>query len=134
MFCHPIAIAQDDIDHMGHVNNSVYLEWVQDAVVQYWQTIAPAEAVAKHLWVALKHEITYRKPTFLDDLVIAEVVAEKIEGARAFFTTMIRRGEDVLAEVKSCWCCLDATTQRPTRLAPDVGSRFTANAKLVQRT
>jgi len=134
MFRHPIAIAQDDIDHMGHVNNSVYLEWVQDAVVQYWQMNAPAEAVAKHLWVALKHEITYRKPTFLDDLVIAEVVAEKVEGARAFFTTMIRRGEDVLAEVKSCWCCLDATTQRPTRLAPDVGSRFTVNAKLVQRT
>lgn len=127
MFRHPISIAQDDIDHMGHVNNSVYLEWVQDAVVQYWQTIAPAEAVAKHLWVALKHEITYRKPTFLDDQVFAEVVAERVQGARAFFTTMIRRGEEVLAEVKSCWCCLDAVTQRPARLAPDVGGRFVAN-------
>jgi acyl-CoA thioester hydrolase len=134
MFRHPIAIAQHDIDHMGHVNNSVYLEWVQEAVVQYWQTVAPAEAVAKHLWVALKHEITYRKPTFLDDLVIAEVVAERVEGARAFFTTMIRRGEEVLAEVKSCWCCLDAATQRPIRLAQDVGSRFTVNTKLVHRT
>jgi acyl-CoA thioesterase FadM len=47
---------------MGHVNNSVYLKWVQDAVVDYWQRVAPAEAVARHLWVALKHEITYRKP------------------------------------------------------------------------
>ena len=126
MFRHPIAIAQDDIDHMGHVNNSVYLEWVQDAVVQYWETTAPAEAVAKHLWVALKHEITYRKPTFLTDQVIAEVVAEKIQGARAFFTTMITRGEEVLAEVKSCWCCLDAVTQRPTRLDADLGRRFVA--------
>jgi acyl-CoA thioester hydrolase len=109
---------------MGHVNNSVYLEWVQDAVVQYWQTVAPAEAVAKHLWVALKHEITYRKPTFLDDQVFAEVIAERLQGARAFFTTMIRRGEEALAEVKSCWCCLDAGTRRPARLAPDVVSRF----------
>jgi acyl-CoA thioester hydrolase len=124
MFRHAISIARNDIDHMGHVNNSVYLTWVQDAVVRYWQTIAPAEAVGKHLWVALKHEITYRRPTFLDDQVMAEVIAEKVEGARAFFTTMLKRGEDVLAEVKSCWCCLDAVTQRPTRLAKDVVSRF----------
>ena len=124
MFRHAISIAEQDIDHMGHVNNSVYLKWVQDAVVCYWQTIAPAEAVAKHLWVALKHEITYRRPTFLDDQVVAEVVAEKVQGARAFFTTIVRRGEDVLAEVKSSWCCLDSTTQRPTKLADDVISRF----------
>ena len=123
-FRHPISIAQADIDHMGHVNNSVYLQWVQDAVVQYWETVAPAEAVARHLWVALKHEITYRKPTFLTDQVFADVVADRLEGARAFFSTLIRRGEDVVAEVKSCWCCLDAFTKRPTRLAPDVGSRF----------
>ena len=124
MFRHVISVAENDIDHMGHVNNSVYLTWVQDAVVQYWETVAPAEAVTKHLWVALKHEITYRKPTFLDDQVFADVIAERVHGARAFFTTMIRRGEEVLAEVKSCWCCLDASTQRPVRLTRDVGSRF----------
>ncbi|MGI8610688.1 MAG: acyl-CoA thioesterase [Sphingomicrobium sp.] len=127
MFRHAISVAENDIDHMGHVNNSVYLTWVQDAVVQYWETVAPAEAVAKHLWVAMKHEITYRKPTFLNDQVFAEVVAERVQGARAFFTTMIRRGEDVLAEVKSCWCCLDAHTQRPVRLTRDVGNRFVTN-------
>jgi acyl-CoA thioester hydrolase len=124
MFRHGIAIAEEDIDHMGHVNNSVYLKWVQDAVVDYWQSIAPKEAVANHLWVALKHEITYRRPTFRDDQVVAEVVAEHVQGARAFFTTLVKRGEDVLAEVKSCWCCLDAMTQRPKRLATDVVSRF----------
>jgi acyl-CoA thioester hydrolase len=124
MFRHAVRIAKNDIDHMGHVNNSVYLKWVQDAVVRYWQTTAPAEAVTKHLWVALKHEITYRKPTFLEDNVFAEVIAEKVQGTRAFFTTVVKRGEDVLAEVKSCWCCLDAMTQRPTRLGQDVVSRF----------
>ena len=65
MFRFPVAIDPADIDHMGHVNNSVYLKWVQDAVVDYWRTVAPPDAVARHLWVALKHEITYRKPTFL---------------------------------------------------------------------
>ena len=124
MFRHAIAILPTDIDHMGHVNNSVYLKWVQDAVVDYWRSVAPADAVASHLWVALKHEISYRKPTFLADTVVAEVIAEKVEGARAYFTTVVRRGQDVLSEVKSTWCCLDSASLRPVRLARDVISRF----------
>ena len=123
---HQFAIAVDpaDIDFMGHVNNASYLKWVQDAVVSHWQKLAPAEAVAEHLWVALKHEITYRKPACLDDEVIATVMLEKVQGARAFYETVIRRGEEVLAEVKSSWCCLDAETLRPARLARSVIDRF----------
>nr|MBA2467735.1 acyl-CoA thioesterase [Sphingomonas sp.] len=96
MYRHTIEIAPVDIDHMGHVNNSVYLRWVQDAVVQYWEKLAPTEAVAQHLWVALKHEITYLKPTFLSDIVVAEVVADQVRGARAFFSTAVTRGGEVL--------------------------------------
>src|SRR5690349_4470902 len=111
-FRHPIAIEPADIDHMGHVNNSVYLKWVQDAVIDYWRTVAPPDAVARHLWVALKHEITYRKPTFLQDAVVAEVIAERVEGARAFFRTVLTRGEDAFSEMQSCWCCLYVDTKR----------------------
>jgi acyl-CoA thioester hydrolase len=119
-----IGIDPADIDFMGHVNNAVYLKWVQDAVVSHWQKLAPAEAVARHLWVALKHEITYRKPAFLDDEVIASVVLEKVQGARASYRTLIKRGEDVLAEVRSSWCCLDSVTRRPARIAADVAEHF----------
>jgi acyl-CoA thioester hydrolase len=124
VFRHPVAIEPADIDHMGHVNNAVYLKWVQEAVVDYWRSIAPPEAVAGHLWVALKHEITYRRPTFLHDNVVAEVIAENVDGARAYFTTIVRRGEEVLSEIKSSWCCLDAVTKRPARLARDIVGRF----------
>jgi acyl-CoA thioester hydrolase len=51
-----------------------------------------------------------------------------VQGARAFFTTIIRRGEDVVAEVKSIWCCLDAATRKPARLARDVVARFVPEA------
>ena len=124
MHRHAIAILPTDIDHMGHVNNSVYLKWVQDAVVDYWQSIAPPEAVASHLWVALKHEISYLRPTFLQDTIVAEVIAERMEGARAYFTTIVLRGGEVISEVKSIWCCLDAASLRPARLAREVASRF----------
>ena len=125
-FHYPIGIVPADIDHMGHVNNSVYLKWVQDAAVRFWETVAPADAVTRHLWVALQHQITYRRPAFLDDFVVADVVAESVAGAKAMFTTVIMRGEDVLAEVKSTWCCLDSVSHRPARLARDIVARFIA--------
>jgi acyl-CoA thioester hydrolase len=124
MYRHPIGIEPADIDHMGHVNNSVYLKWVQEAVVRYWERVAPAEAVTSHLWVALKHEISYRRPAFLEDTVVADVIADQVQGARAFFTTVIKRREEVVAEIKSTWCCLDAVSRRPARLAKDIVSRF----------
>ena len=127
-FHHPIGIRADDIDHMGHVNNSVYLKWVQEAVVEFWEKVAPPEAVARHLWIALSHEIQYRRPTFINDLVVADVIAERVVGAKAFFTTVFKRGEEVLAEVKSQWCCLDAVTKRPARLARDIAAKFLPEA------
>lgn len=120
----PIGIAAEDIDFMGHVNNASYLKWVQEAVLDHWRALAPTEAVGRHLWVALKHEITYRKPTFLNDDVIATVLLQNVQGARAFYETIIKRGEEVLAEVKSSWCCIDANTKRPARLTRDIIQRF----------
>lgn len=120
----PIKILPDDIDFMGHVNNSRYLNWVQDAVLAHWRGLAPPEAVAERAWVALKHEITYRKPAFLNDDVVATVLLESLHGARAFYQTVIKRGEEVLAEVKSSWCCIDATTLRPARVGAEISAYF----------
>jgi acyl-CoA thioester hydrolase len=119
-----VPVDPSDIDFMGHVNNASYLKWVQAAVIDHWRSLAPAEAVAQHLWIALKHEITYRRPTFLGDEVIATVLLENFKGARAFYETTIRRGEEVLAEVRSSWCCVDAETLRPARLAREIIERF----------
>ena len=109
---------------MGHVNNARYLGWVQDAVLEHWRSLAPPDVVAKYLWVALKHEITYRKPAFLNDEVVATVLLEKVHGVSAFYETVIRRGDDVLAEVKSRWCCVDAKTLRPARIAEHIVEHF----------
>jgi acyl-CoA thioester hydrolase len=121
----PIKILPEDIDFMGHVNNSRYLNWVQEAVLEHWRKLAPPEAVAQRAWVALKHEITYRKPAFLNDAdVFATTVLESIHGARAFYETVIKRGEEVLAEVKSSWCCIDAQTLRPARIGSEISAYF----------
>lgn len=120
----PIKIVPGDIDFMGHVNNARYLGWVQDAVLSHWRNIAPADAVANRAWVALKHEITYRKPAFLDDDVVARTVLERTKGARAFYNTVIERGGEVLAEIQSSWCCIDSETLRPARIGEEIARFF----------
>ena len=123
-FAIPITVEAGDIDFMGHVNNARYLNWVQDAVLAHWRDLAPAEDVASKAWVALKHEITYLRPAFLEDTVIARPVLESFRGARAFYRTVISRGEEVLAEVRSAWCCIDVDTLKPARIGEHLRSFF----------
>jgi acyl-CoA thioester hydrolase len=98
---------------------------VRAAIIRsHRECLASADAVKRHLWVALKHEITYCKPAYFDDEAVAAVILEKVYGARAFYETVTKRGEVVLAEAKPIWCCLDATTLRPARLLDDIIERF----------
>ena len=69
-------------------------------------------------------QITYRKPAFLEDDVIARTVLESTRGARAFYHTVIERGGEVLAEVKSSWCCIDAKSLRPARIGEEIARHF----------
>ncbi|MCJ8520619.1 acyl-CoA thioester hydrolase [Pseudorhizobium tarimense] len=117
-------IVPDDIDEMGHVNNAVYLRWVQETIVAYWKSIAPAEALSRYLWVALKHDITYRLPVFMHDEIRSLATATGMRGPRASFTTLIKRGEELAAEIRSSWCSIDAETRRPVRLPSDIVRRF----------
>ena len=127
-FAIPITVEAADIDFMGHVNNARYLGWVQDTVLAHWQKLAPADDVARLAWVALKHEITYLRPGFLGDAVLAEPVLESFKGARAFYRTVISRGGEVLAEVSSAWCCIDAETLKPARIGEHLRSFFIQSA------
>ena len=119
-----IEIDPDDIDFMGHVNNANYLKWVQAAVIDHWRRFAPEAALAAYQWIAVKHDITYRKPAYLSDALVAVVVLDRLQGARAFYSTVIKRGEETLADVRSSWCCIDPLTHRPVRLQEDIVEIF----------
>lgn len=123
-FEHPIVPGPADIDFMGHVNNASYLRFVQDAVLAHWRALAPATAVARHLWVAIRHEIDYRLPAFPGDTLVALHAFERAAGVRAYSVTRIMRGADLIAEARSCWCSIDAASLRPVRLARDLIARF----------
>jgi len=120
-------IDANDIDFMGHVNNATYLKWVQAAVLSHWQRVAPPEAVVAYVWIAVKHEITYRKPAFLGNRIVANALLQRVQRESAFYETTIMRENDVLAEVKSRWCCLERNSLCPARLDDATVAHFFSN-------
>ncbi len=123
-YSEPVAIEPADIDFMGHVNNASYLKWVQAAVIGHWRAVAPADAGDSYLWIAVRHEITYRRPAFLHDALVVSVRLDRVKRESAFYETVFTREGELLTEVSSRWCCVDAVTHRPVRLDDAVVALF----------
>ncbi|HPW63949.1 MAG TPA: thioesterase, partial [Cyclobacteriaceae bacterium] len=50
-----IIVQPTDIDDMAHVNNVVYVRWVQEVAAAHWNTLTTVEIKQKYLWVVLRH-------------------------------------------------------------------------------
>src|SRR5436305_15205111 len=66
-----ISVEPADIDQLGHVNNVIYLRWVQDVAVAHWNATAPKADVEMLMWIVLGHEIDYKRAVFLGDQLVA---------------------------------------------------------------
>lgn len=121
-----IAVEPGDIDQLGHVNNVVYLRWVQDAAVAHWRVTAPVLEQKRLHWVVTRHEIDYRRPALAGD----EIVARTWVGTasrRAFdrYTQLVRASDGkVLARARTVWCPIDAASRKPTDVSAEVRARF----------
>jgi acyl-CoA thioester hydrolase len=122
-----VVPSASDIDALNHVNNSVYLRWVEEVVVRHWRSAATPVEMARFHWVALRHEIDYRSPAFEGEELIVLTRLEEVRRARAWYRTSVDRGEVRLVEARSCWGCIDATTGRLTVIPPNTASRILAN-------
>ncbi|QNF35787.1 acyl-CoA thioesterase [Adhaeribacter swui] len=121
-FSHLLQVQPEDIDMMGHVNNVVYLRWVQEVATAHWNYAAPDNLKSRYLWVVLRHEIDYLRPAFLTDQIQGFTWVGAHQGAKFDrFVTLYRAGSDqLLAQAKTTWCLLDAATMRPKRIDPDI--------------
>lgn len=126
VFTHTITVTPADIDDMNHVNNVVYLRWVQDAAAAHWDASAPEETKRKYAWVVLRHEIDYKNPAKLGEPVKAETWVSSLEGLRSVRHVKLSHAETgiVFAEAVTTWCLLDAATKRPKRIETDITSIF----------
>jgi len=123
-FSLPIMVEELDIDHMGHVNNSIYLRWIEKAVHSHWEALATCAEFDAYRWVAVRHEIDYRSPALRGDMVSIDTRIVRVRRARAWYETKVRRGAIILAEALSCWVCVDPANGAPTVIPPEMTARF----------
>ncbi len=113
---------------MQHVNNVVYLQWVQDAALAHWNAKADAAMQQKYKWVVLRHEIDYKSPGLLADELILKTWVNDCQGVRSTRIVQITRKQDkkLLAEAKTSWCLLLAHTGKPVRIGDEIISVFSS--------
>ncbi len=123
-FSKNIPITRDDIDHMGHVNNVVYVRWIQEVAEAHWTAAAPKEYQQKYRWVVLRHEIDYLKAAMPGDQITGQTWIESLEGAKSIRIVEIIKEDTVLARACTIWVMLDAHTGRPTRIGEEMKQHF----------
>jgi acyl-CoA thioester hydrolase len=125
-FEHAVRVAPEDLDEQRHVNNVVYVRWVQDAATAHWVALSTPEQRAEVAWVLLRHEIDYRSPALLGDEVVVRTAVGHLEGLTFERLTEVRRPADgrVLARSRTLWCPVDARTGRPRRVGDELRARF----------
>ena len=128
MFTHTLKPAPEDIDAMGHVNNVVYLRYVQEVAEAYWKTNATHKQQRDILWVVLRHEIDYKKPALLEDIISGTTWVDPPEGPKIKRYVELKRAADNTLLAKACttWCAIDSSTGRPMRLNDAIMKVFTA--------
>ncbi len=121
-----VQVLPEDVDAPGHVNNIVYLRWVQEVAIAHWRAVAPEEAQQRVIWVVLRHEIDYRRPALPGDAVRARTWVGRMEAVRFERHTEITRASDgtLLARARTLWCPLDAATGRPYRASAELRALF----------
>lgn len=95
---------------MGHVNNSIYLRWIEEAVHSHWAALATPSEFAAYQWVAVRHEIDYRRRALKGEQVWIDTRIDRVRRVRAWYDTTVRRETTVLVEARSCWVCVGSQT------------------------
>jgi acyl-CoA thioester hydrolase len=123
-----ITAGPDDIDELGHVNNAVWVRWIQEMATAHWYAVAPPEHVDAYIWVVIRHEIDYLRAVLPGETVTGRTwVGEAPKGAR-FDRHVEFTGADgkVRVKAKTTWAIIDKASGRPLRVPPDVAAPFLA--------
>ena len=130
-----VTIQPADIDRQNHVNNTVYVRWIQEVATAHWEAHAPAAARDAIGWVVLRHEIDYKTPACLgDEIVLRTWVGQATRITFERFTEVRRLapggrksevgGQTLLATARTVWVPINPDTGKPTRVPPEVRARF----------
>ena len=118
-----IQVKPEDIDSLGHVNNVVYMHWMQDVATAHIEALGlglKQYQELKHAMVAVEHHVQYRKAAFLDDQLVLRTWLNDLNSLYSFRQYAIYRHKDqsLLFTASTKWACIELATGRPKRMSP----------------
>jgi acyl-CoA thioester hydrolase len=124
-----ITAAAADIDDLGHVNNLVYLRWVQEVAVAHsgargWDAGAYQRIGAS--WVVRRHEIDYVVPVLVGEALTITTWVESVKGASSVRRTRMTRARDgaVVCRASTTWAFVDLARGRLARIPDALRAAF----------
>lgn len=122
-----ITIPSSAIDENGHVNNVVYVQWMQDIAVEHYASIGGVEAQGSDAtWVIRKHSIEYFLQAFEGEEIEVRTWVEDLRKVRSLRMYEFMRKSDgkVLVKGETDWVFMDIKTGRPKAIPVEVEKIF----------
>ena len=121
-----ITARPEDIDENGHVNNAVWVQWIERIATAHWRDAGDPAHVDAYLWVITRHEIDYLKALLEGQTVEARTWAERQPRRTRTIRHMEFTGADGTVNVRSRteWVMIDRVSGRPLRIPDAVIAPF----------
>ncbi|RSC93119.1 acyl-CoA thioesterase [Tenacibaculum singaporense] len=113
-------VTSEEIDEYNHVNNVVYVQWMQNISDAHWKELSKNVENIDYVWFVIRHEVDYKNQAVLGDEVTLRTWIGKTEGIRSIRHFEMYRGETLLAKSQTTFCLLDANTKKPKRITKEV--------------
>lgn len=116
----------EDIDELGHVNNAVWVRWIQDVATAHWNAVARPEDIAAYVWVVVRHEIDYLGNVGAGEAVTARTwISDPPKGAR-FDRNMefSNAAGKIVVRSKTTWALIDRVSGRIARVPAELAAPF----------
>jgi acyl-CoA thioester hydrolase len=118
-----------DIDELGHVNNAVWVRWIQDMATSHWQAVARTEHIVAYFWVVTRHEIDYRGNIAAGESVTGRTWIESVPKGAQFDRRVdfVDAAGKVIVRANTTWAMIDKASGRLARVRPEIAAPFMGN-------
>ncbi|RKF03841.1 acyl-CoA thioester hydrolase [Tenacibaculum lutimaris] len=113
-------VTANEIDEYNHVNNVVYVQWMQNISDAHWKELSKKATNIDYVWFVIRHEVDYKNQAVLGDEVTLRTWVGKTEGIKSIRHFEIYRDETLLVKSQTTFCLLDAVTKKPKRITKEV--------------
>ena len=121
-----ITVSKNDLDDLNHVNNVVYINWIQEIAKNHWDVLVSDEIKDNYYWVLLEHNIKYLRSALLNEKIIIKTYIEETKGVKSSrIVEIFNKGTNqLLVTSKTIWCLINAKTNKPSRINNEIRKAF----------